>query len=139
MSEGLQALSLHMTADWALTFGPLAFTAYPQIEQCWTLFQEGIGVLHTNSINFINTELELSGQLYMGIREDIFITYMTIKHYHWSLATTDSVWQTAMNENMKLFILKRLWPKHYPNFVIKETVRLQICLEKIYFNKAENK
>lgn len=152
MTKGLQALSLLFTADEALTLGPLAFTANPQIEQCRTLFQEWIGVLHANPINFIHIELEFSGQLYMGIREGILkhlracthqlmiCVILLNKHSSWSCLTNSVSLSKAQQHYYyyyyynitTIFLLndltgKSLWLKHFLNF--KETTRLQTRLE----------
>lgn len=46
-----------------LTLGPLAFAGGPQVEQCRALLQQRVGILHTDLIDVIHTELKLACQL----------------------------------------------------------------------------
>lgn len=46
-----------------LTLGPLSLSAGPQIEQSWTLVQQGIGIFNTDPVDVIHSKLKLAGQL----------------------------------------------------------------------------
>ena len=47
----------------SLTLGPFALTSGPEVEQCRALLQQGVGILHTDLIDIIHTELKLTCQL----------------------------------------------------------------------------
>lgn len=51
------------TAAAPLTLGPFAFSAGPQAEQSRTLVQQRVWILHTDPVDVVHTELELTGQL----------------------------------------------------------------------------